>query len=510
MEFILYVLIGLVALAVGAAVGYSIRRTAGAEKVRAAQENAERIINEARAREREILLEAKDEAIRVRTATEAENKERRAELQRSERRVQQKEENLERKLESLERREQGIALREREAEEIRAEAEELRSRQFTELERISNLTATQAKELVIQAVEAEAREEANRRVREIEQEAKTEGERRARRIVATAIQRLASDVVSETTVSVVPLPNEEMKGRIIGREGRNIRALENATGVDLIIDDTPDAVTLSNFDPVRREVARVALTKLVADGRIHPTRIEEVVQEAKANMDALIREEGEQAAYKAGVHNLHPDLIRLLGRLKYRYSYGQNVLLHSIEVAHLAAMMATELGADVATARAGGLLHDIGKAVDHVVEGPHALIGGEIYRRLARQSPAVARAIAAHHGEEPMDTVEAVIVATADAISGGRPGARRESLDAYVKRLEALEEIATSFSGVEKAFAVQAGREVRIIVKPDEIDDTGAMRLARDIVHKIEDTLEYPGQIKVTVVRETRATEYAK
>ncbi|MCL4368496.1 MAG: ribonuclease Y, partial [Actinobacteria bacterium] len=397
-----------------------------------------------------------------------------------------------------------------ETETVRSEAEELKGKQLAELERISGMGREDARQVLLKQIEDEVRADAVRRVREIEAEAKEESDRRAREIVAMAIQRCAADQVAETTVSVVPLPNDEMKGRIIGREGRNIRALESATGVDLIIDDTPDAVTLSGFDPVRREVARVALQKLISDGRIHPARIEEVVIKSKQEVDNLIKEEGEQAAIKAGVHGLHPELSKLLGRLKFRTSYGQNVLMHSVEVAHIAGMLATELGADVTVAKTAGLLHDLGKAVSHEVEGPHAIIGAELVKRYGK-SAKIASAIGNHHGEldEPQ-TIESIIVQAADAISGARPGARRESVENYVKRLEALESVANSFEGVEKSFAIQAGREVRIIVKPDEVDDLSAVRLARDIVKKIEETLEYPGQIKVTVLREVRAVDFAK
>ena len=506
----LIVLVSAVVFTIAFVVGYYFKQIALRDQMKAASENAAKLVAEATAKQRELLLEAKDEALRLRNAVEAELRERRADLQRQERRLQQREENLDRKVEAGERRERILQQREKDIEALHAEAEGLKRQQRQELERISGMTQAEAKDILLRDIEEEVRQDAQRRVREIEQEAKEEAARRARGIVALAIQRCAADQVAETTVSVVPLPNDEMKGRIIGREGRNIRALESATGVDLIIDDTPDAVTLSGFDPVRREVARVALNKLILDGRIHPARIEEVVQKARQEVDAIIREEGEQAAFKANVHGLHPELIRLLGRLKYRTSYGQNVLLHSIEVALLASTMAAELDADVITARTAGLLHDLGKAVDHEVEGPHALIGADLVKRFGR-SPKVVHAVGAHHAdEEEPQTLEAILVQAADAISGARPGARRETVESYIKRLEALENIANSFSGVEKSFAIQAGREVRIIVKPEEVDDLFAVRLARDIVKKIEDTLEYPGQIKVTVVRETRAVDYAK
>ncbi len=490
--------------------GYFFKQIALRDQMRAAAENAARMIADATAKQKELLLDAKDEALRLRTAVEAELRERRGDLQRQERRLQQREENLDRKVEANERRERALQQKERDVEALRAEAEGIRKLQRLELERVSGLTQNEAKEALLKTIEEEVQQDAARRVREIEQTAKDEAQRRAREVIALAIQRCAADQVAETTVSVVPLPSDEMKGRIIGREGRNIRALESATGVDLIIDDTPDAVTLSGFDPVRREVARMALNKLILDGRIHPARIEEVVQKSRLEVDSIIREEGEQACFKANVHGLNPELVRLLGRLKFRTSYGQNVLLHSLEVALLAATMAEEMGADVGLARTAGLLHDIGKAVDHEVEGPHAMIGADLAKRFGR-SPKIVHAIAAHHGDsiEP-ETVEAVLVQAADAISGARPGARRETVESYIKRLESLESIANSFLGVDKSFAIQAGREVRIIVKPEEVDDLFAVRLARDIVKKIEDTLEYPGQIKVTVVRETRAVDYAK
>ncbi|MBI2864129.1 MAG: ribonuclease Y [Chloroflexi bacterium] len=497
------------AAVIGGLVGFYIRQTLSASKVKACEEEATKLLDESKTTAREAILEARDEAIKIRAAADTENRERRAELQRQERRVAQKDEAVERKLESIDRRDKSLATKEKEAEALRSQAEEYRRQQRQEMERVARLSTQEAKELLLQAIEDEVRQDASRRIRDIEIQVKEESERRAREIIALSIQRCATDVVSETVVSAVPLPNEEMKGRIIGREGRNIRALEQATGVDLIIDDTPDAVTLSAFDPVRREIARIALNRLILDGRIHPARIEEVVQKARHEVEGTIREEGEQAAYKAGVHGLHADLIKLLGRLKYRYSYGQNVLQHSLEVAFLASVMASELGADTNICKRAGLLHDIGKAVDHEVEGPHALIGADLARRLST-APKVVHAIAAHHGEEEPASVEAFIVSTADAISGARPGARRESLEHYVKRLEALEGVANSFTGVEKSFAIQAGREVRIIVKPEEIDDLASVRLARDIVKKIEDSLEYPGQIKVTVIRETRAVDYAK
>ncbi len=502
------VLIG-VAFAFGGSAGFFVRQIILARRIRVAKEEAEKLLNYAKTKEKELLLEAKEQTIKIRAAMEEEHRERRSELQRRERRITQKEENLDRKVDSLEQRERRLTNREREIQEMRAQAEELKGKQIRQLELISRLSSAEAKELLLKTIESEVREDASRRIHEIEAQLKEEADRKAREIVSLAIQRCATDVVAETTVSAVPIPSDDMKGRIIGREGRNIRALENATGVDLIIDDTPEAVTLSSFDPVRREVARVALTKLILDGRIHPARIEEVVEKARSEVEATIREAGEQAAYEAAVPGLHPELLKLLGRLKYRFSYGQNILMHSLEVAHLAAMLAAEIGADIEVAKKAGLLHDIGKAVDHEVEGPHALIGADITKRLG-SSPEVVRAIASHHGEGEQCSLEAILVSTADAISGARPGGRRESLEHYINRLEALENVANSFEGVEKSFAIQAGREVRIIVKPTQIDDLGSIRLARDIVKKIEESLEYPGQIKVTVVRETRAVDYAK
>jgi ribonuclease Y len=455
------------------------------------------------------LLAAKEETLTLRNSLEAELKERRTEAARVEQRLTQKEENLDRKVEALERREQSVREREAQAERLRAEAEEIRQRQATELERVSNLTVDEAREQLLAAVEVEIRDEASRRVREIEKEVEATAGQRARKILATAIQRYTSEVTAETTVSVVPIPSDDMKGRIIGREGRNIRAIEAATGVDLIIDDTPDAVTVSAFDPVRREIARQTLSMLVQDGRIHPTRIEEAVNKARRDVEATMQEAAEAAAVEAGVLNLHPEVLKVFGRLRYRTSYGQNVMRHCIETGHIAAMIAREIGADVDIARAGGFLHDLGKAVDHEVEGTHAIIGADIARRF-KVRDAIAHCIEAHHEEVEPRSVEAVIVMMADAISGGRPGARRESLEAYIKRLETLEGIAKSYKGVEAAFAIQAGREIRVIVKPEVIDDLEAMRIARDVSQKIEETMEYPGQIKVTVVRETRATEYAR
>jgi len=510
MEIALAAIAAIVAAGIAYAVGTNQAKKQTATMIQSVRDEAARLVEDVQTKNKELLLEAKDESLKVRTQIENENRERRAELQRQERRLQQKEENLDRKIEALERRERTIQTREKEQDAIKAELDDAKKEQVKELERIGQLSIPEARDLLLKSIEDEVREDASRRIRQIELEAREEGERKARDIMALAIQRYASEQVGETTVSVVPLPNDEMKGRIIGREGRNIRALEQATGVDLIVDDTPEAVILSCFDTVRREVARVALTKLIYDGRIQPGRIEEVVNKAKAEVDETIREEGEQACYKLGIHGMNAELVRLLGRLRYRTSYGQNVLANSIETASLGAMIAAEMGGDVKTVKRAGLLHDIGKAVDHEVEGPHAQIGAELAKRYG-ESPKVIAAIASHHNEaDGPQTLEAIIVQAADAISGARPGARRETLESYVKRLEALENIANSFGGVEKSFAIQAGREVRILVKPEEIDDLAAIRLARDIAKKVEESLEYPGQIKVTVVREMRAVDYAK
>ncbi len=508
----LYFIVALLLVVVAAASvagTYVYLRSRADSTIRAAETEAQRLLEEAEAKRRELVLEGKDEAIRLRDELEREYQQRRKEVERVERRLQQKEEQVERRLEGLERRERRLQQKERELEEAQERLEAIEAERRAELERVAQLTLDEARAMVIQRAEQETREIVNRQVREIEQEARLEATRRAQMILATTIQRIASDYVAENTVSVVTLPSDDMKGRIIGREGRNIRALEQATGVDLIVDDTPEAVTLSSFDPVRREIARRALTKLIQDGRIHPARIEEVVNKTRLEVEQIMREEGERVAYEANVQGLHPDLIKLLGRLKFRTSYGQNVLQHSLEVSLIAAALAAELGADVNVAKTAALLHDIGKAVDHEVEGPHALIGADIARRLGR-SAKIVHAIAAHHGEEEPQTVEAFIVATADAISGARPGARREMVETYIKRLEALEGVANSFQGVEKAYAIQAGREVRILVQPEKIDDLGATRLARDVVKKIQESLEYPGQIKVTVIRETRAVDYAR
>jgi ribonuclease Y len=499
----------LLALLLGTAAGFYIRATMLSRKYHRAEENIDKMLEDAATKQKEILLEAKEDALKIKAEVEAEMRSRRSDLNRQEKRIAQKEENLDRKTESIERRDRNLANKEKETERSLAQLEEFKKKQVQQLELISGMSTAEARELLLTTVEQETRQDMAQRIREVEAQAKDEADQKAREIVAFAIQRCSSDVASETTVSVVPLPSDDMKGRLIGREGRNIRALENATGVDLIVDDTPEAVTISCFDPIRREVARLALERLILDGRIHPARIEEVVGKARDEVDAIVQTEGEQAAYKAEVVGLHPEVIKLLGRLKYRFSYGQNVLAHSIEVSHLAAMIAAELGADVNISRTAGLLHDIGKAADQEIEGPHAAIGADIVKRLGK-SLDVSKAIAEHHGETDSMSIYGFIVAAADAISSSRPGARRESLEQHLKRLEALETVASSFPGVEKSFAIQAGREVRIMVKPQDIDDLTIATLAKDIVKKIEESLEYPGQIKVTVIREIRAVDYAK
>lgn len=493
--------------------GYWYRRNIAEAKVAKAEDAVKQMIDAAQKRaetiKKETILEAKEEVYKLKSENERENRERRNEIQRSERRLLQKEELLDKKIEAIEQREENAVKKQKEIEASEAEINELKAKQLKELETISGMSMDEAKDILLESVEHDARHEAALMLREIEQKTKEEADKRARNIVSLAIQRCAADHVAETTVSVVALPNDEMKGRIIGREGRNIRTLETATGVDLIIDDTPEAVILSGFDPVRREVARIALEKLIMDGRIHPGRIEEMVEKARKEVDVQIREAGEQAIFECGIYGLHHELVKLLGRLKYRTSYGQNVLKHSIEVSHLAGIMAAEIGANVTLAKRAGLLHDIGKAIDHEVEGPHVQIGADVAKKY-RENNQVINAIMAHHGDVEPATVEAVLVQAADAISAARPGARRETLENYIKRLEKLEEIANSFEGVDKSFAIQAGREIRIIVKPENVNDADTIIMAKEIVKRIETELEYPGQIKVNVIRETRAVEFAK
>jgi ribonuclease Y len=493
----------------GAAFVYFFRRFRLTREMRLAERKAAKIATEAEHRAKDIIREARAEVDKVKSKAEAEYRERRNEVNRNENRLVQKESTLERKLEDVERRGRELTNKEERIESLRTQIEEARGKQLQQLELISGMSSDEARKYLLEAMEVEIGEETSRRLRTWEAELKEAENRKTQEILVQAIQRCASEVVAEATVASVPLPSDEMKGRLIGREGRNIRAIEQATGVDLVIDDTPEAVTLSSFDPVRREVARIALNKLILDGRIHPARIEEVVAKAKEEVEATIYSAGEQAAYDVGVAGLRPELVKILGRLKFRTSYGQNVLTHSIEVSHMAGVIAAELGANVATAKKAGFLHDIGKAIDREVEGTHAAIGADLVKQWDKSSE-VLQGVAEHHGETDTTSIWGFIVSAADALSSARPGARRESLEGYLQRLKALEDIASGFKGVEKSFAIQAGREIRILVKPEEIDDLGAMRLARDIVKKIEEGMQYPGQIKVTVLRETRAVDYAK
>ncbi|MDP7618767.1 MAG: ribonuclease Y [Dehalococcoidia bacterium] len=493
----------------GIAGGLAIRLGIAGNRLRNAESAAGRRLEDAETEAREIILRSQQEGIQIRDESESEARERRREVQQQERRVSRKEEQVDSRLQGFEEREKGLNEKEEDLDRTRVELQETRAEQLRALERVSELTVSEAKDRLLQEVDEEIRIEASRRVRESDEAVQAESTERAYKIMATAMQRYANDVVSELTTTVVSLPSDEMKGRLIGREGRNIRALENATGVNLIVDDTPEVVTISGFDPVRREIARVALSRLIQDGRIQPARVEELVAKAQEEMEETIQKAGEEACYEVRVQGLHPEIIKTIGRLKYRHSYGQNVLQHSIEVGHIAGAIASELGLNQDIVRRAGFLHDIGKALTHEVDGPHAIIGGELLARY-NVNDQVVRGVADHHGEEGWRSIDAFVVAAADAISGARPGARRENAEAYIKRLETLEQIALAYDGVDKAYAIQAGREMRVIVRPEQVDDVEALRMARDITKKIQESLEYPGQIKVMVIRETRAIEYAK
>ena len=513
LTIILIVVGAAVGIGIGFGMGVAYRKKFAEREIGSAEQEATRLINEAirsgESRKKEMLLEAKDEIHKTRTENERDMKERRAELTKQERRLQQKEETLDKKAETYERKEEELARKMAEVAAAKEEAEAVKKAHLATLEQISGLSQEQAKQHLLKTVEEDIRHDTAMKIMQIEQQMKDEADEKAREIISIAIQRCAADHAAEATVSVVPLPNDEMKGRIIGREGRNIRTLETITGVDLIIDDTPEAITVSSFDPVRREIARLALEKLIGDGRIHPTRIEDMVEKARKDVDRTIREEGERACYETVVHGINPELVKILGRQKYRTSYGQNVLNHSMEVAHIAGLMAAELGVDVALAKRAGLLHDLGKSIDHEVEGSHVQLGADLARKY-KENPVVVNAIEAHHGDVEPKTIIAVLVQAADAISAARPGARRENVENYIRRLQKLEELTSSYPGVEKAFAIQAGREVRIMVKPEEVTEDNMIILARDVAKKIEAELEYPGQIKVNVIRETKAVEYAK
>ncbi len=513
LSIILIVVALVIGAGAGVAVGSAYRKKVAEAEIGSAEQEAKRIVEDAmktaEAKKKEAILEGKDEAHRLRNEGEKELADRRKEVQRQERRIQQKEETLDRKIDNVEKKEDRVQKKMKEAEARLAEVETIKKSQFEMLERISGYTVDQAKAYLLDQLEQDLAHEKSLKIMEFEQQLKDESDKRARNIISLAIQRCAADQVAEATVSVVPLPNDEMKGRIIGREGRNIRAIETLTGVDLIIDDTPEAITLSSFEPVRREIARISLEKLIADGRIHPARVEEMVEKARREVEASIKQAGERAVLDAGVNGLHPELVKILGRLKYRTSYGQNVLNHSLEVCYLSGIIASELGIDPTVAKRAGLLHDIGKALDHEIEGSHVEIGVDIARKY-KESDAVIHAIQAHHGDVEAKTVVACIVQAADAISAARPGARRENLENYIKRLQKLEEIASSFKGVESSFAIQAGREIRVMVKPEQVKDDSMASLARDICKKIEEDLEYPGQIKVNIIRESRAADFAK
>jgi ribonuclease Y len=513
MELMQLIVVAIVALAVGlvlgAVAGYYYLQYRSRMLLESAEHQAERILADAETKAKENLVQARDEAIKLRTEAEKEGKARERELRQEESRLQKRRASLDERFEQLDKRERTMSQRQSAMDKRFNQLEKLEKDRLAELERVANMSQDEAKELLLKSVEDETRQDMARVIREVEAEAREEAERRARKLVTLAIQRIASDTVSDVAVSTVPLPSDDMKGRIIGRQGRNIRALEKATGVDLVVDDTPEAVLLSCFDPIRREIARVALNKLILDGRIHPARIEKVVSKASEEVDQIVREAGEQAAIEAGVPGLHPEILKTLGRLKFRTSYGQNQLHHAIETAHLAGILAVELGANLQVAKAGALLHDLGKAIDHEMEGPHAILGADLAKRYG-VSPAVVNCIAAHHGEVEGESLEAIIVEASDAISGARPGARRESMETYIKRIKALEEVANSFEGVAESYAIQAGREIRIIVKPEQVDDLAAIQLSRNVARAVEENLQYPGQIKVNVIRETRAVDFAK
>ncbi len=508
-SILFFIIDAVIGIGLGFAIGYYYHRNVSEGKIKSAEQQAEEIIAQAEARSRELDVQSKEEAIQLRQEIENEANRKRQELERQEERLQKRQESLDRRFENMEKRERILNKRQSQIDKRTNDLEKLNEQRLAELERVSSLTRDEAKDELIKMVEMDARQDMARVLRQVEADIKQESDRKAREIVTMAIQRIATEQVSETVVSAVPLPSDDMKGRIIGRQGRNIRAFENTTGVDVIVDDTPEAIILSGFDPVRREIARLAMSRLITDGRIHPARIEKLVAKAREEVEQTIIEEGERAVYEAGVHRLHPDLVKLLGRLKYRTSYGQNQHAHAIEASRLAVIIANEVKADVEICREGALLHDIGKAVDHEIEGPHAIIGADIAKRYGVK-PEVINCIASHHHEVEQESLEAVIVEIADAISGARPGARRESLENYVKRIKALEDVAHSFKGVEEAFAIQAGREIRIIVRPEDVDDYAAIKMSKDIARQVEESLEYPGQIKVTVIRETRAVDYAK
>lgn len=509
-QTLLILIIGLVIGAgIGAVASHLVSQYRAANVLKTATQQAEELLQETERRRQELELQVKEEQVRLREEFEEDARQLRREIRREEERLRRRQEALDRKTEELETRDKNMQKRQSKLDKRTNDLDQLESKRLQELERVSALSREDAKQLLLDSIRDETRQDMARVIREVEAEAQAEADTRARKLITLAIQRLASEQVAEATVSSVPIPNDEMKGRIIGRQGRNIRAIEQATGVDLIVDDTPEAVIISSFDPIRREVARLTLSKLVVDGRIHPARIEKEVQKAQAEVEQIIWEAGEQAIYDTGLQGLHPEVIKLIGRLKFRTSYGQNQLFHAVETAHLAGVLAAELGADIRAAKMGGLLHDLGKAVTHEVEGPHALVGADIARRYG-VPPKVVNCIASHHHEVEPECLEAILVEAADAVSGARPGARREALETYLKRVTALEDLANSFSGVEQSYAIQAGREIRIVVKPDVVDDMAAINLSRDIAKKVEDNMEYPGQIKVTVIRETRAVDYAK